>query len=151
MTPINPDRLTFEEGLERIRQESTKAGFELERNIVTSRSEEAESFKDILQVSKVLEGFRKLQLPVHFACESQTFISFAVPNTRVPALSHKEGPGIRIIISGSMKYEGVELVAGDWMYIPAGKEYDFTVGPSGVAMFSSYCCCSAQSGAGRAD
>ncbi len=142
MAVFNPNRLTFEQGLERIREASKKAGFDPEKEIVTSRSKPARYLKDLLEVTNVPGGFTKWQLPISFSGATQTFLSFAAPHTKVPRHSHKEGPGIRVIISGSLNYDGTELVAGDWMYMPAGQKYDFEVGPMGVGMFYCYeCCC----------
>jgi hypothetical protein len=140
MAEFNPNRLTFEQGLERIRDASSKAGFDPDKEIVTSRSESARYLMDQLKVTNVPDGFSKWQLPISFACATQTYLSFAAPQSKVPRHSHKEGPGLRVIISGSLNYDGTELVAGDWMYIPAGQEYDFEVGPMGVGMFYCYCC-----------
>lgn len=140
MAEFNPNRHTFEHGLQRIREASEKFGFYPDKEIVTSRSRVAQDLKDALTVSNVPDGFTKWQLPISFRCETLTFLSFAAPNTKVPRHSHKEGPGIRVIISGSMSYDGTELTTGDWMYIPAGMEYDFEVGPMGVGMFYCYCC-----------
>ena len=143
MAQFDPNRLTFEQGLQRIDDASSKLGFYLDKEIVTSRDEVAQKLKDALGVRNVPEGFTKWQLPVFFKCQTMTFLSFAAPNTKVPTHSHKEGPGIRVIISGSMKYNGRELTPGDWMYIPADKEYAFEVGSMGVGMFYCYCCCCA--------
>jgi hypothetical protein len=48
---------------------------------------------------------------------------------------------VRFIISGSIKYNGIELTAGDWMFVPKGEEYEFTVGPLGASMAYCYQCC----------
>jgi hypothetical protein len=61
----------------------------------------------------------------------------------VPKHSHDEGDGIRIIMSGSIIYDGHELSGGDWMFIPKGVAYDFKVGPMGAALCYCYCCCCA--------
>lgn len=140
MEKFDPNRMTFEKGLQRIRDASEKVGFELDRGIVTSKDKMAQELKGLLDVTNVPDGFTKWQLPVFFRCETQTFLSFAAPNTNVPSHSHNEGPGIRVIISGSMNYDGKDLNAGDWMYIPAGTNYEFDVGSMGVGMFYCYCC-----------
>ncbi len=140
MAEFDPNRQTFEQGLERIREASAKAGFDPDKEIVTSRSKSAQYLKDQLKVSNVPDGFTKWQLPISFTCSTLMFLSFGAPNKKVPRHMHKEGPGIRVIISGSMNYDGTELTAGDWMYIPAGQEYEFEVGPMGVGMCYCYCC-----------
>jgi len=98
---------------------------------------------DILEVKNVPPGFKKWQLPVALRCESQMFITFAPPNSKVPRHSHDEGPGIRFIMTGSILYKGKELTSGDWMYLPAGAEYEYQVGNLGAVMCYCYCCCCA--------
>ena len=67
------------------------------------------------------------------------FISSAPPKAKVPSHAH-DGPGVRFISSGSIKYKEQELTAGDWMYIPKGKAYSFEVGALGATMFYCYQC-----------
>ena len=71
------------------------------------------------------------------------FISVGNPGTKVPRHIHKEGDGIRFIAGGSIIYNGQELVAGDWMFIPKGEAYEFQVGPYGATMGYCYACCCA--------
>jgi hypothetical protein len=86
-------------------------------------------------------GFNKIILPFNTDGPATFYISSGAPNTRVPQHSHDEGAGIRVILSGSIVYKGVELVQGDWMYMPARARYEFVVGPMGVTMFYCYQCC----------
>ncbi|SCL31093.1 hypothetical protein GA0070624_4203 [Micromonospora rhizosphaerae] len=140
---FNPNRLSFDEGLERIRRATEEAGIRLEGRIFTSRDEGADSLRKALAVSNVPDGFRKYQLPVYLSERSQMFISFAEPDIHTPEHSHDEGDGIRFIAGGSIIYEGKELTAGDWMFIPRGQSYSFDVGPNGALMCYCYCCCCA--------
>jgi len=138
MAKFDPNRLTFEQGIDRIKEASARAGFKLGKKIVTSRDKPAIKAVNALEVKNVPEGFKKFQLPVFFSCATQTYLSFAAPGVKVPEHSHHDGPGIRVIISGSIKFSGKELSEGDWMYIPAGAKYTFEVGPRGVGMFYCY-------------
>lgn len=61
----------------------------------------------------------------------------------MPNHSHDEGDGFRFIVSGSILFDGRELHAGDWMFIPKGKTYSFKVGRSGVGICYCYACCCA--------
>jgi hypothetical protein len=139
---FNPNRLTFEDGLKRIEEATERAGLDRDA-ILTSRDEPVIRALDSLEVSNVPRGFKKWQLPVALRCESQLFVTTAQPGIRVPPHSHDEGNGVRFIASGSIVYEGKELTAGDWMYIPAGREYSFEVGRYGAVMCYCYCCCCA--------
>jgi hypothetical protein len=142
MASFNPNALSFDQGVERIKKAATAAGLRADA-IVTSRDDAARKAVRALAVDNVPNGFTKWQLPVYLDCASQLFMSFAAPNTKVPEHSHDEGDGIRFILSGSIRYQDQELVAGDWMFIPKGKPYRFEVGPMGVGMCYCYCCCCA--------
>jgi hypothetical protein len=140
---FNPNRLTFEQGLARIERAIEKAGLKLTGRIVTSRDPGMAKLREALRTSNEPGGFQKYQLPVALRCESQMFLTVAQPGAKAPRHSHKEGDGIRFIAAGSIIYEGKELTANDWMFIPAGKGYSFEVGPHGATMFYCYCCCCA--------
>lgn len=113
------------------------------KNIITSRDDNVLQSLDELEVTNIPDGFKKWQLPVYFEKATSMYISAAGPDVKVPEHSHDEGDGIRVIISGSIKYKGKELTSGDWMFIPAGKKYSFEVGSKGVIMFYCYACCCA--------
>lgn len=137
---FDPNQLTFDQGLERIQRAEKKAGIKLERRIITSKDKDAARLTQVLEVDNVPEGFNKWQLPVHLETASQLFISTASPNAQVPKHMHRDGDGIRFIVSGSVVYNGQELTAGDWMFIPAGHAYSLEVGKLGATMCYCYCC-----------
>jgi hypothetical protein len=143
---FNPNQVTFDEGVHRIRRAVEKAGLDT-RRVITSRDEGARAAQKLLAVTAIPGGFTKWQLPVYLSAPSQLFISVGAANVEVPEHSHDEGDGIRFIASGSIIYKGQELTVGDWMFVPAGERYSFTVGPFGATMCYCYCCCCA----GRAD
>lgn len=140
---FDPNQLTFDEGLDRIRRGLKKAKVSLGKGILTSRDKDVQAASNALQVGNVPDGFQKWQLPIHLDSPSQLFISTAKANAKVPAHSHNDGDGIRFIIAGSIIYRGVELTAGDWMFIPKGTSYSFEVGKLGASMCYCYCCCCA--------
>lgn len=98
---FNPNRLTFEESLERIRGAVDEAGLR-EGAIITSKDEAAVRAMDALAVDNVPDGFKKWQLPVYLGEPSQMFISVAEPGVKVPTHAHEEGDGIRFIAGGSI-------------------------------------------------
>jgi hypothetical protein len=140
---FNPNRMTFEEGLDRIRRATDEAGLKVGESIITSRDDAGRRLRKTLAVDNVPDGFTKYQLPVYLSEPSQMFISFAAPDVHTPEHSHDEGDGIRFIAGGSIIYNDQELTAGDWMFIPKGKTYSFDVGPNGALMCYCYCCCCA--------
>jgi hypothetical protein len=139
---FEPNKLTFFEGVERIRRAAEAAGVSTKR-VLTSRDRSVRKALTQLRVTNVPSGFTKWQLPVYLEGASQLFITVAQPGTTTPTHSHDEGPGIRFIAAGSIVYKGTELVQGDWMYIPARARYSFETGPLGATMFYCYQCCCA--------
>jgi mannose-6-phosphate isomerase-like protein (cupin superfamily) len=140
---FEPNRVSFEQGLERIRAATRKAGMDPARTILTSRDKAVRHAQQLLTVTEVPGGFTKWQLPVHLQEPAQLFITVAAPNAEAAEHSHDEGDGIRFIASGSIFYRDVELTAGDWMFVPAGAKYSFRTGPFGALMCYCYCCCCA--------
>lgn len=138
---FNPNQLTFDQGLQRI-QDVVGKNFTSD-TIVTSRDMGMDEIVRKLNTDNVPEGFSKWQLPVSLDSPSQFFLSFGAPNLSVPEHSHDEGDGMRIILHGSIEYDGRELGPGDWMFIPKGKAYQFNIGPKGVGMAYCYSCCCA--------
>src|SRR5689334_18290579 len=138
---FNPNRLTFDEGLERIRKALDNSGVRVDGRIVTSRDKDAGDLRDALAVENVPKGFTKYQLPVYLDAPSQLFVTIAEPNVRAGRHVHEDGDGIRFIAGGSITFEGQELSAGDWMFVPKGRDYEFEVGPNGALMCYCYCCC----------
>jgi hypothetical protein len=142
MAEFKPNALTFNDCAKRIKDAGGKASFSYKSKISTSRDPAAKAAADHLVVSNVPGGFKKFQLPLFFEKPTHVFVSIGTPDAEVPEHSHDEGDGLRYIVSGSIVYNGQELTAGDWMYIPAGKKYSFRVGSRGVHMFYCYeCCC----------
>jgi len=144
---FDPNQVSFDQGVERLRSAAAKLGLDDRRGILTSRDPVAAEARKMLMVSNIPGGFTKWQLPVMLDRPSQLFITVAEPGATVTEHSHDEGDGIRFIAGGSIIHDGVELTAGDWMFIPAGVKYGFQVGDLGALMCYCYSCCCA----GRAD
>ena len=143
MSSFKPNAMTFDQGIERIKSALSKAGAGRAGEILTSRDDAMRKATKLLQVQNIPGGFTKWQLPVFMDCRSQLFVSVGAPGTDVPEHSHDEGDGFRYIVSGSIIYNGQELVQGDWMFIPKGKKYSIKVGERGTTMCYCYCCCCA--------
>lgn len=139
---FNPNVVTFSQGEEKVQHAIKEAGLKIGNRIITSRDKNAIAAVNLLAVDNVPGGFKKWQLP--FVMDrSQLFISIGAADANVPEHSHDEGDGIRFIMSGSIYYNGIELSAGDWMFIPKGARYSMKVGPFGASMCYCYCCCCA--------
>lgn len=137
---FDPNRLDFQACTARIQRAAKAAGLKADGGIITSKDDGAPELRKALSTTNVPKGFQKWQLPVHLDSPSHLFITVAEPNVKSPRHSHKDGDGIRFIAGGSITYEGKELSAGDWMFIPAGQEYSFQVGPHGALMCYCYAC-----------
>lgn len=137
---FTPTHIPFKDGVARINEALEKVGVKLGKRILTSRDPEAIKLCNLLSIDKDLpQGFRKWQLPFHLD-GGQFFITTAEPGAKVGEHAH-EDDGVRFIVSGSVFYDGIELTAGDWMYLPKGAKYSLEVGPLGAAMCYCYCCC----------
>jgi hypothetical protein len=133
---FDPNRNSFAYCIARIE----RTGFRPGNKIITSKDPRAPKLKEALKVTNIPSGFEKWQLPLYFDSPTHLFMTVGSPGTKTPVHAHKEGAGLRFIASGSIIYNGKELTAGDWMYIPAGAPYGFDVGPLGVVMFYCYQC-----------
>lgn len=142
---FNPNKLSFNDGIERIQKALSEASETRADEIVTSRDAGADKLIDLLKVDNIPDGFTKYQLPVFMKDIPgvQFFLSYGAPGIEVGHHSHDEGDGFRFIASGSIVYDGKELTAGDWMFIPKGKQYSFKVGRQGVGLCYCYSCCCA--------
>ncbi len=142
MATFNPNKLTFADGVKRIQTAAKKSGFDLGGAIFTSRDAAVRKLTGALETKNIPGGFAKFQLPVVLD-RAQMFLTSAPPKAKVPRHSHNDGDGVRLIVAGSIIFNGQELSAGDWMFIPKGKPYQFEVGPLGATMFYCYACCCA--------
>ena len=140
MGKFDPNRMTFDQGIDRLKGALSETGLQTGDRVLTSRDEPVRAAVKALTVDNVPDGFRKWQLPVYLSSPSQLYITVAEPEARAETHAHDGGDGIRFIVSGSIKYGDQELVAGDWMFVPAGKEYAFDVGEFGAVMCYCYCC-----------
>ena len=139
---FQPNRLTFDDGVKMLQAAAKEAGVQ-EGEILTSQDISVKKATELLSISNVPGGFTKWMLPVYLDGPSQQYFSYSAPGVVVPRHSHDEGDGLRVILHGQITYKDITLRAGDWMFIPKGKPYEFSVGPQGVGMFYCYRCCCA--------
>ncbi len=138
---FEPTHITFAEGEERISEALAKVGHRMDSRILTSRDREAVELCNLLGIAEdqLPQGFTKWQLPFYLR-EGQFFLTTAQSGAEVGEHSHDDD-GVRFIMSGSVYFDGIELNAGDWMFIPKGQRYSLKVGPFGASMCYCYCCC----------
>jgi hypothetical protein len=137
---FDPKRVkTLEEGIELIQSVQSDLGLSQDA-IFTSIDVERAGGHPALLVTNIPSGFAKTMLPFYTDGAATFYLSSGAPNASVPTHSHDEGAGLRLIVGGSIRYGEQVLREGDWMFMPAGAEYEFDVGPTGVTMFYCYRC-----------
>ncbi len=140
---FNPNQKSLASCVQELRAIQKEFGIDTGKIVHSKNPTVAKLMYDKLAVRNVPEGFTKTMLPVHIDGASTLYISSAAPHAKVPRHSHDEGEGIRFMVSGSIHFGDLELTEGDWMYMPAGAEYEFEVGPRGATMCYCYSCCCA--------
>lgn len=143
-TEWKPDEALFErvdgvpKGVLNVREALEAAGLDTNK-IITSRNPALRTVKDRLRSNLMPTGFEQYQLPIPLRGEDTLcFITTGQPNAAFPEHRHAKSDGLRVVISGSISYEGIELTAGDWMYVPRGASYSFVAGTSGCTLFHGY-------------
>ena len=103
---------------------------------VTSFDHAAEVARDVLRVDAPFgSGILKWQLPVNMM-ELRVFQTVFQPDTVVAPHIHpvntEEDPGgsLRIVVKGSIEYEGRSFEPGDWFFVPNGAPYTFRSAPN---------------------
>jgi hypothetical protein len=109
------------------------------KKIVTSRDPSVVAMLDALETKAMPSGFIQHQLPILLPGDgAMYFITRGQANAKFPKHSHDRDDGLRVILDGSLIYDGVELFAGDWFYVPRGCAYEFQVGKNGCSVFHAY-------------
>jgi hypothetical protein len=128
------------QGVLRARQALKNAGVEIGSEIISSKDEKIMAAQDELKGLNMPDGIDKWQLPVVVGGSRPVyfFITVGTPNAVVPAHVHDDDNIWRLIVSGSIIFRDVELKQGDWLYIPKGKGYTYTVGAMGCIILHTY-------------
>lgn len=103
--------------------------------VVTSFDKVAKKAEKELAVdAPFADGIQKWQLPIDLPGFRVVMTRFP-PGTVVKAHEHPSIPGfsrcgqLRVVIKGSITYEGKVYGPGDWFFIPNGVPYSFTTDP----------------------
>jgi quercetin dioxygenase-like cupin family protein len=127
------------QGVIRVREALKAAGLEMEKSIVTSRDPKMAKVVELLRSASPPAGLNQWQLPVLGSeLTAMYFLTVAAPKSTVPAHAHRDDRVFRLVISGSISFNGVELTGGDWMHVPAGVPYGFTAGDLGCVLLHVY-------------
>ena len=115
-------------GVARIKAALTKRRVKLGERVITSRDPGMDDLRFDLKRPDMPPGFQSWQLPfVLENCPVFFFLTVAEPGAVVPTHSHKRDL-FRVVLSGSITTNGIELKTGDWMFVPKGVPYSFSAG-----------------------
>jgi len=129
-------------GVLRVKKALKETGVAIGDKIITSRDPLVAVVMEKLRRTTLPDGFEQWQLPIVLGGSSgrpvMSFITVGYPNAKLPHHKHRNDCLFRIVLSGSIIYKGVELTTGDWMYVPIGHPYSFTVGKLGAVILHLY-------------
>lgn len=113
-------------GAARIKTALRRRGVNVSKRVITSRDPGMDEIRYELRRTDMPPGIQSWQLPVILEnCPVFFFLTVAEPGAVVPIHSHKRDL-IRFVLSGSIITNGIELKAGDWMFVPKGVEYGYS-------------------------
>ena len=112
--------------------------------VVTSFDRVAKRAESELAVdAPFADGIQKWQLPINLPGFRVVMTRFP-PGTVVRSHQHPSIPGfsacgqLRVVVKGSITFEGKVYRPGDWFFIPNGVEYSFTTDPDVETLESYY-------------
>ena len=112
--------------------------------VVTSFDKVAKKAESKLAVdAPFADGIQKWQLPIDLPGFRVVMTRFP-PGTVVKAHAHPSIPGfsrcgqLRVVVKGSITYDGKVYNPGDWFYIPGGVAYSFVTDPKEETLESYY-------------
>lgn len=111
-------------------------------HILTSRDPGMDQLRYELRREPMPAGWLSWQLPVYLlSSPTFFFLQSAAPGAVLPEHSH-ETDQLRVVLSGGMIYNGLELRSGDWMFIPRGEKNKYTLSaslnPGGCTVMYAY-------------
>jgi hypothetical protein len=102
------------------------------KQVVTSRDKGMDDIRFELMREGMPPGFVQWQLPIVFGAGTFAFLTVSEPGAVVPTHKHKRDL-FRIVLSGSIITDGIELKTADWMYVPKGVPYSYHAAFTGSA------------------
>ena len=109
-------------------------GKETEDRIVTSRDPGREGIPG----RRMPEGFAQRLHAVALPGNLLVFETKFQPEKTLPSHSHADADIFRIVIEGSIEYEGTTLGPGEWMFVPSGSDYELSSGRDGATVCHMY-------------
>jgi uncharacterized protein YegJ (DUF2314 family) len=112
-------------GVRRIADALKKLRVNMKGRVVTSRDKGMDQVRLQLRRPDQPPGFESWQLPVKLDGPAFFYITVASPGAVVPEHAH-ERDLLRMVISGSILIDDLELKPGDWMFVPKGVPYSYS-------------------------
>jgi hypothetical protein len=127
-------------GVRFVREALKGLDFGKTKRVVTSREPGLREATERLRRRDMPEGVDKWQLPLIIGGERPAFLFITTlrPNAVVPLHGHSNDTITRIVMTGSVKAEGVELTQGDWFYVPRNVPYSYAAGSYGATLLHVY-------------
>jgi hypothetical protein len=126
-----PDDSILETGHDAIREAT---GVSAEEEIITSR----DPGRRPLPGRRMPPGIHQNLLPVTLPGKILAFQSKFDPNVELPSHAHPKAAIFRLVVEGTLFHGATELKAGDWMYVPPGKEYELRTGAEPCRVWHMY-------------
>jgi quercetin dioxygenase-like cupin family protein len=116
-------------GVQKVRQVLQRHGHrDIGDRVLTSQDNDMQGIlNDLSRTAGMPPGFQQWQLPLGVG-DNHTVLAFmteADAGAVLPEHSHAADL-FRVVVSGSLQYNGVVLSAGDWMFIPKNTRYQYT-------------------------
>lgn len=105
---------------------------------IDSRAFHGGNWRSETKLTDFNAGINKSVLPVDISKFKIMVITEVVPGRLIKRHKHDDEPMFRYIISGSMVINGEKYVAGEWLVLPIGWEYEIYTHEGYVTM-APYC------------
>jgi len=112
-------------GVARVRAAVKKHRLTVKDRVITSRDPGMHDLHYTLMREGMPPGIRTWQIPFVMEGPAFFFLTVSEPGAIVPSHEHKRDL-FRIIVSGSIITNGIELKSGDWMFVPKGVSYGYS-------------------------
>ena len=119
-------------GVRRVKDALRKHGVDFGNRVITSRDRGMDEVQKDLKRTGMPPGVEQWQIPIVVGANEDilSFTGQMEAGADVPEHAHNQAI-FRIVIQGSLEYNGMTLKAGDWMLVPAGQRYELKAGPDG--------------------
>jgi quercetin dioxygenase-like cupin family protein len=116
---------------------------ERETEIVSSKSYMGGRWAEATKLKDEVAGVSKQLIPIDMSIFTARVVTTVAPGTHLPRHSH-DGCLLRYVASGSLKLNGVDYATGDWIFVPAGADYEIETAEGYTAVLDYRNCSNCQ-------